>query len=83
MKTIGSFDAKTHLSKILEEVSKGERYIITKHGKPVAEIKPISQSPDFNWDSAKRKLKSMRERIGREDPISLDEIIKWKDEGRS
>lgn len=39
---IGAFAAKTHLSAILEKVAKGATFIVTKHGKKVAEIKPIS-----------------------------------------
>jgi len=39
---IGAFAAKTHLSEILEHVSKGETFLITKHGKPIAELKPIT-----------------------------------------
>lgn len=37
-KSVGSFDAKTHLSNILDEVQKGVEFIITKRGKPVAKI---------------------------------------------
>ena len=37
-KSIGSFDAKTHLSNILDEVQKGVEFIITKRGKPVAKL---------------------------------------------
>jgi prevent-host-death family protein len=36
--TVGAFEAKTQLSKLLELVRKGERVIITKHGVPVAEL---------------------------------------------
>ena len=34
--TVGSYEAKTHLPRLLERVAKGERIIITKHGVPVA-----------------------------------------------
>jgi prevent-host-death family protein len=37
-KSIGSFDAKTHLAHILDEVQKGVDFIITKRGKPVAKL---------------------------------------------
>ena len=52
MKThsIGAFDAKTHLSELLEKVSRGESYVITRRGKPVAELKPFQEkkaSPDL------------------------------------
>lgn len=41
MDTIGAYEAKTHLPKLLERVTRGERITITKHGLPVA----ILQSP--------------------------------------
>jgi prevent-host-death family protein len=43
MDTIGAFEAKTHLSSLLERVAKGEKITITKHGKPVALLVPIDQ----------------------------------------
>jgi len=41
MPEIGAYEAKTHLSEILERVRKGERFIITKHGQAVAELRPL------------------------------------------
>ena len=40
METIGAYEAKTHLPKLLERVIKGERITITKHGIPVAVLQP-------------------------------------------
>lgn len=40
METIGVYEAKTHLPKLLERVIKGERITITKHGVPVAVLQP-------------------------------------------
>ena len=34
METVDAYEAKTHLPKLLERVSKGERNTITKHGVP-------------------------------------------------
>lgn len=36
--TVGAFEAKTHLSALLDRVAAGEDVIITKHGKPVARL---------------------------------------------
>lgn len=82
MKTIGSFDAKTHLSKILDDVSKGENYIITKHGKPMAELRPVVQVEDFDWNERKDFLKSLRQRIKSVGKIDTEKIKTWRDEGR-
>jgi prevent-host-death family protein len=40
METVGAYEAKTHLPKLLERVIKGERITITKHGIPVAILQP-------------------------------------------
>jgi len=40
MPDIGAYEAKTHLGQLLERVEKGERFVITRHGRPVAELVP-------------------------------------------
>jgi prevent-host-death family protein len=40
---IGTFEAKTHFSEIIEDVQNGNDYVITKRGKPVAKIIPFVQ----------------------------------------
>jgi len=37
-------EAKTHLSKLLEAVARGERVVITRHGAPAAEPVPARRS---------------------------------------
>jgi len=38
MKVINTHEAKTHLSRLLERVAKGEEFIIAKAGKPIARL---------------------------------------------
>ncbi|MFP4551982.1 MAG: type II toxin-antitoxin system Phd/YefM family antitoxin [Spirochaetales bacterium] len=45
MKTVNTHEAKTHLSRILEEVERGEVYIISRNGVPVAELRKRSDRP--------------------------------------
>jgi prevent-host-death family protein len=40
MRSIGAYEAKTHLARLLEEVARGETITITKHGVPIAELRP-------------------------------------------
>ncbi|HXG90013.1 MAG TPA: type II toxin-antitoxin system prevent-host-death family antitoxin [Vicinamibacterales bacterium] len=50
---IGAFEAKTRLSELLDNVSRGQIYRITKRGKPVAELRPVSDGlrrPTFGED---------------------------------
>lgn len=40
-KTVNIHEAKTHLSRLLEEVRQGEHVIIAKAGEPIAELRPL------------------------------------------
>ena len=42
MRTVGSYEAKTHLPRLLNEVAGGETITITKHGVPVAVLVPAN-----------------------------------------
>ncbi len=41
MSEIGAFEAKTRLPQLLQRVEAGERFIITRHSRPVAELIPF------------------------------------------
>lgn len=57
MKTleIGAFDAKTRLSSLLADVEKGRTFIITKHGRRIAELRPLTASNRPRRGSGKGK----------------------------
>ena len=42
MKTVNIHEAKTHLSKLVEEASRGETFVIAKAGKPVVKVMALS-----------------------------------------
>lgn len=42
MKTVNIHEAKTQLSKLIEEASQGEPFIIAKAGKPVVKVIPLA-----------------------------------------
>jgi len=42
MKTVNIHEAKTQLSKLVEEASKGESFIIAKAGKPIVKVTALS-----------------------------------------
>ena len=54
-KTVDINDAKTHLPRLIARVGRGERIVIARAGKPVAELRPV------------RKLK--RRSIPLDDPL--------------
>ena len=43
MSEVGAFEAKTHLPRLLKRVQQGERFVITRHNHPVAELIPYRQ----------------------------------------
>jgi len=43
MKSIGTFEAKTHLSDLLDRVARGEKITITRHGVPAALLVPVAE----------------------------------------
>jgi prevent-host-death family protein len=50
---VGAFEAKTHLSKLLDAVEAGQRIIITRHGKRVAELVPAASKKKARRGSGK------------------------------
>ncbi len=59
MKTIGSFEAKTHFSKLIHQVRHGESFLVTVRGKPVARIVPDAggqNRPRFGSDKGRIKM---------------------------
>ena len=41
---VGAFEAKTHLSSLLEQISRGEEVLIRRRGKPIAKLVPVEQA---------------------------------------
>ncbi len=44
MKSVNIHEAKTHLSRLLDEVIRGEEITIAKAGKPIARLVPVTTS---------------------------------------
>ncbi len=78
MKQVGVYEAKTHLARLLDEVERGERVTITRHGRPVAELVPFSERPKRSVDEVIDAIREHR-RGNRLDGLSIKEMI---EEGR-
>jgi prevent-host-death family protein len=78
MITVGAFEAKTHLSALLERVARGEEVTITRHGKAIAKLVPAQTSDKMRIDAAIAKLRTLR-RGTTLDGLSWKEL---RDEGR-
>ena len=45
MKTVNVHEAKTHLSRLIEQAANGEPFVIAKAGKPMVKVVPIDDAP--------------------------------------
>ena len=50
--TVGAYEAKTHLSELLEKVEAGEEITITRHGSPVARLVPVKKKATIDQRAA-------------------------------
>jgi prevent-host-death family protein len=57
MDTIGTFEAKTHLTRLLERVAAGEQITITRHGTPIARLVPVKPTGSREIRETIAKLK--------------------------
>ena len=78
MRSVGSYEAKTHLPRLLDEVAAGEEIVITKHGVPVAVLVPATTRTTLTVAEAIEELRAFRARHTL-DGITIRELI---DEGR-
>ena len=60
MAMIGAYEAKTHLAKLLERVARGEHLTITRHGKPVAQLIPVTSDRQRAQQAAARIVERRR-----------------------
>ena len=65
MAEIGAYDAKTHLPKLLERVEKGESFVITRHGRPVAALTPVPRRDVDGIRAAIAKMHAIRKALQR------------------
>lgn len=79
MPEIGAYEAKTHLSELLDRVESGERITITRHGKPVARLVPLPGAPDRTVDEAVEGLLALRKDHCLGPDLSVRDLI---EEGR-
>lgn len=61
MKTVGSYEAKTHLPRLLEEVANGEKIIITKHGVAIAMLVSVQSEQKKDPKVIIQEIKSFRQ----------------------
>lgn len=74
METIGAYEAKTHLSQLLDRVAKGERFVISRHGSPVAVLQPADVEKQIDVAAVIQKMRLFR-KTHTLDGLSIKEMI--------
>jgi prevent-host-death family protein len=81
--TVGAFEAKTHLSALLDRVERGEEVTITRRGLPVAKLVPVKKVAE-GVHPLSEKLQALRQKMRERGfkPLTVEEILEFRDEGR-
>lgn len=78
MAEVSAYQAKTHFSQLLARAEKGERVVITKHGRAVAQLVPMEPAAGMSRDEAIRRLRAFRDKH----PLRGLTVRELIDEGR-
>jgi prevent-host-death family protein len=75
MDSVGAFEAKTHLSELLDRVSQGETITITRHGVPAAMLVPVEETGSKpTHQEVVEGMRALRKRI-EPDSMSVREMV--------
>ncbi|MYA32888.1 MAG: type II toxin-antitoxin system Phd/YefM family antitoxin [Gemmatimonadales bacterium] len=79
MDSVGAYEAKTHLPRLLRRVMEGESLTITRHGRPVARLVPVEADERARAYEAARRIRESRRRL--KNKASLEELLETIHEG--
>ncbi len=81
MEQVGVFDAKVHLSKLVDRASRGETIVITRNGHPMAKLIPAEDNRPsrLGCEEAVAALRDIRSRATADAALTIREMI---EEGR-
>jgi prevent-host-death family protein len=83
MRSIGSYEAKTHLPRLLGQVEKGETITITRRGKPIALLSPAHEVPQRDLKALIAEFRAYsKEQARNHEALSAREIKEMIEEGR-
>ena len=78
METVGAYEAKTHLARLLDRVAGGETLTITRRGRPIARLVPVEDDEVSRSRRAARRILERRKHLNR---ASLPELLETVHEG--
>ncbi len=71
-------EAKNKLSELVDRVSRGEEFVITRHNAEIARLVPVMRSRRLDVGDAIAKMRATRKQRS----ATVDEIISWRNQGR-
>jgi prevent-host-death family protein len=60
---VSAYDAKTHLPSLIARTEKGERFVITRHGHPVAQLIPIEPEDLGTLNASVKNIAKLRQHL--------------------
>lgn len=76
----GLLETRSHLSQIINKVMNGDEHIILRKNVPVAKIVPIKENLMNQAHELIKRTKEIRQSVKN---ITMNEIMRWKKEGRA
>lgn len=84
MASYGVAEAKNNFTHLLDRVEEGERVVITRHGKPVAEIRPLAPERPLPTEAERRaafeRLRRMSESLPSANRPSVERLREMYDD---
>jgi prevent-host-death family protein len=74
-RTVGAYEAKTHLPRLLAQVAKGETITITKHGVPVAMLVPPPGRPRLTVEESIAAIRALRKQVKPLGDLTIQNLI--------
>ena len=71
-------EAKSKLSELVDRVSRGEEFVITRHGAGIARLVPVKRPSREDVGDAIAQMRASRPRRH----ASSAELLEWRKEGR-
>ncbi len=82
MLNVGAFEAKNTLGSLLDRVERGEEVLITRHGKPVAQlVRPRVDDKKARSAAALARIRALARELNL-GPFDFDDFKAARDEGR-
>jgi prevent-host-death family protein len=81
MRETTAAEASRDFGSLLKQVEEGETILVSREGRAVARITPAA-APRYDSAEAKRALAEIAKIRERSKPVTIEEILAWRDEGR-